>query len=63
MTRYDPTLADLTSNFFVLCIKVKVYLFNYSEWVELIVNIQEKVKGGSRAYSISIKIPCTGSYG
>ena len=30
MIRCDPTLVDLTSNFFVLCTKVKVYLYNYS---------------------------------
>ena len=37
MIRYDPTLVDLTSNFFVLiyiCNKMKVYLYNYSSWVE-----------------------------
>ena len=28
--RYDPTLVDLTSNFFVLCTNVRVYLYNYS---------------------------------
>ena len=28
--RYDTTLVDLTSNFFVLCTIVKVYLYNYS---------------------------------
>ena len=28
--RYDPTLLDLTSNLFVLCSNVKVYLYNYS---------------------------------
>ena len=27
MIRYDPTLVDLTSNFFFLCINVKVYLY------------------------------------
>ena len=26
----DPTQVDLTSNFFVLCTNVKVYLYNYS---------------------------------
>ena len=26
--RNDPTLVDLTSNFFVLCINMKVYLYN-----------------------------------
>ena len=31
MFRYDPTLVDLTSNFFVLCTNVKVYLiYKYS---------------------------------
>ena len=30
MVRYDPTIVDLTSNFFVLCINVKVYLYHYS---------------------------------
>ena len=32
MIRYDPTLAELTSNFFVLhvCTNVKVYLYSYS---------------------------------
>ena len=28
--RYDPTLVDLTSNFFVLCTNVKVNIYNYS---------------------------------
>ena len=28
--RYDPSLVDLTSNFFVLCINVNVYLYSYS---------------------------------
>ena len=30
MIRYDPTLVDMTSNFFVLCTMMKVYLYNYS---------------------------------
>ena len=30
MIRSDPTLVDLTSNFFVLCTNVKVYFYNYS---------------------------------
>ena len=30
MIRYDPTLMDLTSNFFVIHTNVKVYLYNYS---------------------------------
>ena len=29
MSRYDPTLVGLTSNFFVLCTNMKVYLMNY----------------------------------
>ena len=40
--RYDPTLEDLTSNFFVLCTNVKVYLYNSSLWVELSMNIHEE---------------------
>ena len=40
--RYDLTLADLISNSgFVLCTKVNVYLYNYSQWVELIISIYE----------------------
>ena len=30
MIRYDPTLLDLTNNFFVQSTNVKVYLYNYS---------------------------------
>ena len=47
MIRYDPTLVDLTSNFFVLChffvlcTKGKVYLYNYLQWVELSMNIHK----------------------
>ena len=26
----DPTLVDLTNNFFVLCTNMKVHLYNYS---------------------------------
>ena len=26
----DPTLVDLTSNFFVLCTNMKIYLYDYS---------------------------------
>ena len=36
MIRYDPTLVDLTSYFFVLCTNVKVYLYNYLYRVELL---------------------------
>ena len=39
--RYDPTIVDLTSNFFVLCTNVKVYLYNYSQCVEFIMNIHD----------------------
>ena len=41
MIRNDPTLVDLTSNFFVLSTIMKVYLYNYSYWVELSMNIHE----------------------
>ena len=45
MIRYDPTLVDLTNNFFVLCTNVKVYLYNYSSWVELsMICTKERVK-------------------
>ena len=30
LIKYDPTLVDLTSNFFVICTNVKDYLHNYS---------------------------------
>ena len=39
--KYDPTLVDLTSNFFVLSTNMKVYFYNYSWWVELEMNIHE----------------------
>ena len=38
---YDPTLVDLTSNVFFLCTNVKVHLYNYSQWVELRMNIHK----------------------
>ena len=41
MIRFDPTLVDLTNNFFVPCANMKVYLYNYSKWVELSINIHE----------------------
>ena len=41
MIRNDPKLVDLTSNFFVLCTKMKVYLYNYLLWVEPSMNIHE----------------------
>ena len=31
----DPTLVDLTSNFFVLCTNMKVLIYNYSSWVNI----------------------------
>ena len=34
MIRYDPTLVDL------LCTDINVYLYNYSKWVELSINIK-----------------------
>ena len=37
----DPTLVDLTNNFFVLCTKMKVELYNYSKSVEPCMNILE----------------------
>ena len=39
----DPTQVDLTSNVFVLCTNVNVYLhvYNYSWWVEHGINIHE----------------------
>ena len=37
----DPTVVDLTSDFFVLCTSVLVYLMTYSKWVELRMNIYE----------------------
>ena len=53
MIRYDPTLvSELTSNCFALCTNVKVYLYNYSYWVELSMNIH----GGKGKYSCSIEI-------
>ena len=39
--RYDLTLVDLTSNFFVLSTNVKVYLYTYPQLVELSINIHE----------------------
>ena len=43
MIRYGPTLVDLTSKIIVLCTIVKVYLYmyNYSSWMELSMNIHE----------------------
>ena len=38
----DSTQVDLTSNFFDLCINMKVYLYSYSHWVELSMSIHEK---------------------
>ena len=41
MIRYDPTLVDQTSDFFVTCIctNVNVYFYNYFKLVELSMNI------------------------
>ena len=47
MIRYDPTVVDLAKSFFAihLCTIVKVYLYKYSYWVDLHMNIHEgKVK-------------------
>ena len=45
MIRYDTTQVDLTSNFFILYTNVRVYLYNYSYWVELSMNsMKEKIK-------------------
>ena len=41
MIRYDPTLFDLTSNCFVLCADVKIYLYDYLKWVGFSMNIHE----------------------
>ena len=57
MIRYDPTIVNLISNFFVLCTKVKDFLYNYSNRVELSISILEKL--GLMAYlmwSIYIKL-------
>ena len=40
MIRYDPTLVDLTSNFFFFMYK-RESLYNYLKWVELSMNIHE----------------------
>ena len=32
VNRYDPTLVDLTSNFFVLYTNLKVYIFIHGGW-------------------------------
>ena len=45
MIRYDTTQVDLTSNFFILYTNVRVYLYNYSYWVELSMNsMKERIK-------------------
>ena len=44
MIRYDPTLVDLTSNFFVLCTHVKVYLkIIHSGWSLAWIFMKERV--------------------
>ena len=40
--RYDPTLVDLKSNFFVPCTNMNIYLYNYSWWVEPSINIHNR---------------------
>ena len=40
--RYYPRLVDLRRNFFVLCTNMKYYLYNYSYWIELSMNIHEE---------------------
>ena len=47
----SPTLVDLTSIFFVLCTNVNVYLYNYSYWAELSMNIH-KGRGYPTKHSI-----------
>ena len=42
MISYDPTLLEVTSNFFVLCTNMKVYLYNYSLRMDLNMNIHEE---------------------
>ena len=37
----DPTLVDLTSDFFVICANMKAYFYNYSWWVKPSMNIHE----------------------
>ena len=32
MIRSDPTLVELTSSFFILCTKMKVYIIIHSGW-------------------------------
>ena len=49
MIRFDPTLVDMTSNWFwfvfFICTNVKDYLYNYSYWVELsMLFMKERVK-------------------
>ena len=41
MIRNDPTLLDLASNFFVPCTNRDFILYNFSEWVEPMMNIHE----------------------
>ena len=42
MIRYDPTLSDLTGNFFVICTNVKICINNCSEWLEFNILHAEK---------------------
>ena len=43
MIRYDPTLVDLTSNFFVLCTNVKAYIIIHSGWSLACIFMKEEV--------------------
>ena len=45
MIRYDPTIADLTSNFFVLCTNMKVTnIIIHSGWSLASIFMKERVK-------------------
>ena len=54
MIRYDPTLVELTSNFFDLRTNVKVHLYNYSQWVELSMNFH--VGKGTTKFQIKTRL-------
>ena len=42
MIGYDHTLVGLTSNVFVYCTNVKIYLYKYAQWMELSMYIHEE---------------------
>ena len=44
MIRYDPTLVDITSNFFVQCVQTFIYIIIHSGWSKAWVFMKEKVK-------------------